>query len=415
MTSILKIGAVDEKTFPVDKQKFLELYHAGMAPGLQSKLMFRDEASWRSFEPVPGNPVKDLQQFLKDTGFMPKANVDGVFGYATQAATRLFQEYIRSVEGDTTIGTPDGVVGPKTWGYVETWKKNKAGKKDFVCDWGRISAQKPTAEFKKWMKLLRSAKTHFSKVKQTHPILQLVEQFNRPTDTKKVADWDTDAKTIHLIGIRRSHEQTIAGRRRENDDLFVLLLNGQVFKFWGSTDPSPDMADRPDIPFLVESQHEYRFGWHKLGHAAKIYQALRPAGPGVLVFRDKDLDRALTDTDIKRGLDPAPNTTINIHWSGIGSANFSAGCQVIAGNAYVNHLGKLIDCAPFAARNQNDLLTRKTRGAYNVFADLILTYAPPGVQTIRYILGRDETFKNFKGWDDSFIATDVEQLRRGGI
>ncbi|MCB0532672.1 MAG: peptidoglycan-binding protein [Lewinellaceae bacterium] len=415
MATILKIGNVDENALPADRHKFLELYHAGMAPGLQSKLMFRDEATWRSFEPVPGRKIKELQLFLKKTGFMPKAAVDGVFGYATQAATRLFQEYIRSVDGQKDIGTPDGVVGPLTWSFVDAWQKDKARKKSYVCDWGSTNYRKSTPEFRKWTKLLSAAKKHFSKIKNEHPILQLVEQFDRPTDTQKVSEWDTRSKTIHLIGIRCGEDERISGTRRENNDLFVLLINGQVFKFWGSTDPSPNMADRADLPFLVESQHEYRFGWHKLSHATKIYQALRPAGPGVLVFRDKDFDRSLTTADVKRGLDPSPNTTINIHWSGIGTTNFSAGCQVIAGNAYINPDGKLIDCSHFAARNQNDLLTRRTRGAYNVFTDLILTYAPPGVQTIRYMLGRDETFQNFKGWDESFIAEDVKQLRKGGF
>ncbi|MCB9332882.1 MAG: hypothetical protein H6574_17570 [Lewinellaceae bacterium] len=59
---------------------------------------------------------------------MPKAAVDGVFGYATQAATRLFQEYIRSVDGQKDIGTPDGVVGPLTWSFVDAWQKDKARK-----------------------------------------------------------------------------------------------------------------------------------------------------------------------------------------------------------------------------------------------------------------------------------------------
>jgi hypothetical protein len=345
---------------------------------------------------------------------MPKSNVDGVFGYATQAATRLFQEYIRTVEGHPEIGTPDGIVGPKTWSYIEAWEKEKKRKRNFVCDWGRSNYRKSSPEFKKWMKLLRAAKRHFTKLKKTHPILRQVEAFDRPSDTKTVSKWDVRYKTIHLIGIRRSEDEKITGSRRENDDLFVLLINGQVFKFWGSTDPSPNMAERSDIPFLVESQHEYRFGWHKISHAGKIYQALRPAGPGVLVFRDRDADRALTDADLKKGLDKTPNTTINIHWSGIGRTNFSAGCQVIAGNSYVNHKGETIDCSKFAAVNQGDLVNKKTRGAYNIFTDLILTYAPPGVQTIRYTLGRDETFKNFKGWSDSFISKEVEQLRRGG-
>ncbi len=408
MATILKLGTFDEGAAPADKKKFLALYHSGMAETLQNKLQFRDESIWRSFSPVPGHSVQELQTFLKTAGFMPKSNLDGVFGYGTQAATRLFQEYIRSVLGEASIGAPDGVVGPKTWGFIKNWKKG------VVCDWGKTNPGKGTPEFKKWIKLIGAAKKHFTTIRDQHPILQLVEKFDRPTDTKKVTDWDVNPKTIHLIGIRRMQEQLIRGRRRENDDLFILLINGQVFKFWGSTDPSPDMAQRADIPFLVESQHEYQFGWHKLSDSNKIYQALRPAGPGVLVFRDKDRDRALTETEIAQGLDPSPNTTINIHWSGIGHANFSAGCQVLAGNSYVNHIGDTIDCTAFAAPNQGGLQSGKTRGAYNIFTDLILSYAPEGTHTLRYLLGRDETFQNFAGWGEDFVASDVERMRRGG-
>ncbi len=409
MTTILKLGSVDQNADFPGKKAFLEPYHAGMAPALQNRLQFRDEATWRDFSPVPDNEVRELQTFLKKAGFMPKAKLDGVFGYATQASTRLFQEYIRTVIGDTSIGVPDGVVGPKTWGFAQQWKKGA------VCEWAKFTPSKSSPEFKKWIKLLSAAKKHFTKVRDTQPILKLVEQFDRPTDTIKVRDWIVDGKTIHLIGIRREQEALLTGVRRANDDLFILLINGMVFKFWGSTDPSPDMADRADIPFLVESQHEYRFSWHKMSEANKVYQALRPAGPGVLVFRDANRDRALTDTDIARGLDAKPNTTINIHWSGIGSANFSAGCQVLAGNGYMNHRGETIDCSAFAALNQRSLGKGKTRGAYNLFADLVLSYAPEGVQTLRYLLGRDETFQNFKNWDEAFVATDVDKLRRSGL
>lgn len=412
----LKLGIVDQNSMPANKKQFLSSFHSGMADSLQQLQQFRDESTWRPFTQMSGNSVRDLQQFLKDAGFMPKATMDGIFGYSTQSAVRLFQEYLRSIEGDATIGVPDGIVGPNTWAHIETWKKNKkAENPEFVCQWGQISSQKPTPEFSKWIDLLNQAKNHFISVKDSHPIVKLVENYNRPTDTKKVGDWDTSPNTIHLIGIRRNQEKAVQNQR-ENDDLFILLINGMVFKFWGSTDPNPGMSDRSEIPFLVESQHEYQFGWHKLSDMNKVYQALRPASAGVLVFRDKDMDRALTEKDIARGFDPAgPNTTINIHWSGVGSTNFSAGCQVIAGNAYQDHNGVLRNCSSFAARNQGDLANSgKTRGAYNVFADLIISYGPPGVRTIRYMLGRDETFSNFPAWDASFVAADVELMRSGG-
>lgn len=409
MGTILKLGVVDQGAMPADRGAFLQPYHEGMSDALKKKQMFRDEANgvWRSFQPTPGTGVRDLQQFLKDSGFMPKANVDGIFGYATSAAVRLFQEYLRTYEKDATIGVPDGVVGPNTLAHIEKWKTDKAGKKNFVCAWGQSTLKRPAAGFREWITLLKSAKQYYQK--NPHPILQLVNAYALPTDTQKVVEWDIAPDTVHLIGIRRAQET--GALKRENDDLFVLLIRGMVFTFWGSTDPNPGLAERGDIPFLVESQHAYKFGWHKISDNNTIYRALRPAGPGVLVFRDKDHDRGLTDTDIAGGLDKQPNTTINIHWSGIGTTNFSAGCQVIAGKSYLNHLGEKIDCSPFAAVSYGDLANGKTRGAYNVFADLVLTYAPPGVHTLRYTLGRDETLFLSKAMDERMVSAEVDTLK----
>ncbi len=53
-----------------------------------------------------GQPVRDLQQGLKDLGYNP-GPVDGTFGADTEAAVKAFQ-------GDRGL-TVDGVVGPLTW------------------------------------------------------------------------------------------------------------------------------------------------------------------------------------------------------------------------------------------------------------------------------------------------------------
>ena len=407
--SSFSLGSYDSGALPADKSNFFALYHASLSENLKKKLQFRDEGNsvWRDFRETPGTGVRDLQQFLKDAGFMPKANCDGVFGYATQAAVRLFQEYVRTIEGNADIGAPDGSVGPKTLGIIEKWKQERANTDAFVSEWGRSGAQNPSPEFNRWLGLIARAKEFY--LQNPNPIVAHIDQYNRPTDTRKVSDWDTSPDTIHLIGIRAN--ETSGDQKRRNDDLFVLLIKGMVFKFWGSTDPNPDLAERADIPFLVESQHQYQFGWHKVGDEATVYRALRPASSGVLVFRDKNRDRALTEEDVLKGLDPSPNTTINIHWSGIGSYNFSAGCQVIAGKSYLNHQGKLIDCTPHAATSYKELGGTKGRGAYNVFADLVLTYAPPGVHTLAYLLGRDETLSRFDPESQDFVANTVSRMK----
>ncbi len=404
MSSItLRLGKVDQGAIPTDKKGFFARFHAALAPALQSKLSFRDEPDgvWQPFSEVPGTTIKSLQQFLKDAGFLPKANIDGIFGYATQAGVRLFQEYIRTVEGDATIGTPDGVAGPNTIRFMEKWKAEKQGTPDFICKWGQASSQSGSPEFNKWISLLQKAKEQYAAT--PNPILQFSEKYTRPSDTLKIKDWNTSPDAVHLIGIRRN--EGAASAKRQNDDLFVLLIKGMVFKFWGSTDPSQAMTGkRLDEPFLIEGQHVYKFGWHKVSDAQQVYRALRPANHGVLVFRDRNNDNSLTEFDIAKGLDPTPNKIINIHWSGKGELNHSAGCQVIAGQSYSNHEGKVINCTAYASPGYADLKNGKTRGAYNVFTDLVLSYSPEGVQTIAYTLARDESFLLADDIDENTLA-----------
>ncbi len=408
----LKLGNVDTGNMPASKKDFLGRFHEAFTPALQSKLSFRDEADgvWQPFAEIEGSSIRDLQEFLKTAGFMPNGKLDGIYGYATQAAVRLFQEYIRTVEGDLGIGTPDGVAGQNTMSFVEKWKAAKAGTPDFVCKWAQSTSQNGSLEFNKWIGILQQAKQAYAS--KPNPILAFSEAYTKPSDTKKIKDWDTSPESIHLIGIRRNQETSSS--KRENDDVFVLLINGMVFKFWGSTDPNQGMTEgRKDEPFLIEGQHSYRFAWHKISEPKKVYRALKPATIGVLVFRDRDNTNSLTPADIAKGLDTKPNNTINIHWSGKGDTNFSAGCQVIAGLSYYNNEDKLIDCRAFASPGYADLKNGKTRGAYNVFTDLLLSYAPENVKTITYTLARDESFLSIEGFDENTFALLENRMKHG--
>lgn len=411
----LRLGKVDQGHSPDDPSSFLMKFHATLSEALREKLAFRDEGDgrWRKFEEVPGTHVQELQQFLKDSGFMPNAKADGIFGYVTHAAVRLFQEYVRTVDGESDIGTPDGIVGRNTYKFIDKWKNERTGQPEFVCQW---SQPKNKEEFNQWIELLEKAKKHY--LNEPHPILQYLEKKEVKSDTRKIKDWDTSSTNVHLIGIRRNQDaQTV---NRENDDLFVLLINGMVFKFWGSTDPSQSMAynfkrksGRFDEPFLIEGQHLYQFGWHKISDGRRVYRALKPAQHGVMVFRDRDNNDALTEDDIIKGLDDQPNFSINIHWSGKGHTNYSAGCQVIAGSSYINPSGEVIDCGAFASPGYADLSRGKTRGAYNVLTDLLLNYSPPGIYTLQYMLSRDETFFLSDDIDDQKIETWINSMKNG--
>ncbi|TXE07831.1 hypothetical protein ES711_10390 [Gelidibacter salicanalis] len=408
--AVLNLGHCDAGKIPTIREDFLKPYH--MDGLLVGKVSFRDDdrTQWRSFREGPGTDVLRLQQFLFKAGFMPRCVFDGVFGYVTQAAVRLFQEYIRTMEGVIDM-VPDGIVGSITLSHVERWRaENK------VSEWGSVTSNNPSDRYKEWMSLLDQAKHYYTA--NPGPILKLLNSLTNTYSSKKPSEWEFHKDQIHLIGIRRKQTQSTV--KRDNDDLFVLLINGMVFTFWGSTDASVAMANRGDEPFLIEGQHLYRFGWHKISEENKIYRALKPANPnGVIVVRDWDGDNAYTDNDIlvKNSYgtlqELSVNPSINIHWSGIGTTNFSAGCQVIAGKSYLNHKNELQDCSNFASSSYSGLTesNKKTKGAYNVLTDLILCYAPQGINHIYYTLGREESLNLSASFGGQYALNTLNKLQ----
>jgi len=403
MQTTLTLGNYDEEVAESDIKAILNLYHedlikeAGSGEVLNAaksgkKMRHGDRFEWMDIKAVAGNPVKTLQAFLVRAGIMhPTSNMDGIFAYATQAGVRLFQEYVRVYENRNII--PNGNVDDATWKIMQEWQK--AGKT--AGNWPR---GKQSEEYKKWMGMLNKAKEHYQQ--EPHPILDKVHEridgfreSNQAVDTFKVQDWTFNEDDIHLIGIRRKEEEE--GDRRKNDDLFVLLINGMVFKFWGSTDPNQDIGKRKNKAFLTEGQHKFRFGWHNINKESgrKLYQGLEPYSGGVLVFRDQG-DKKLTEEDIEAGVEKAPNQSINIHWTGEGrgfSGTWSEGCQVIAGGSYIDPLGEEQDCSAFTDVRQSKLNGIDiTKGAYNLFCDLLLVYPVKRVDYLLYSMGRDETF-----------------------
>ncbi|MFT4762511.1 MAG: hypothetical protein ACI9XO_003204 [Paraglaciecola sp.] len=401
----LKLGIADDGNQPQNVKKYLESIHATLDSALQNKAQFRDESQWRSMRTIPGNSIKEFQQFLMDAGFLLPETPDGIYGYRTRAGARLFQEYVRSVEGLEAIGAPDGVVGPNTRKHIKRWKD--AGQ---VSDWGKSSVENQSIEFSRWMDILRDM--HEGLKKQSNPILDMVNTYSEKSDTLLIEEWSFNDEDIHFIGIRRNYD--IKESKRGNDDIFILLINGMVFKFWGSCDPNPE-SSRADEPYLVEGQHLYKLGWHKMSNRNKAYMALKPLTVGPLVYRDRTGADALTEANVKAGL-TGPNNTINIHWSGIGSSNFSAGCQVIAGASYINHKDEVIDCSKFASPSYAGMkkkagVPRKTKGAYNLLADLVAVYRPKEQNTIRYTLGRDSNLNMTADFDMKYAETLLNRMQ----
>ncbi len=412
--STLFLGSCDTGKIPVDRKKFLSPYHKD---GLTaSAVTFRDDdrTTWRSFREESSDEVSKLQHFFFKAGFMPRGVIDGIFDYVTQSAARLFQEYIRTMdpEGDKTI-VPDGIVGNGSMAHVQRWQNQ--GK---VAEWGKATASNPTQEYSNWINLLKEAKEHYKN--NPGPIMQAVNALDKTYSTIKVNDWNFTTDEIHLIGIRRK-QGAAAAVKRSNDDFFILLVNGMVFKFWGSTDPSRNMVNRNlNAPSLVEGQHKYRFGWHKVSEEQKIYRALKPYNPaGVIILRDLDKDNALTphDLTVKGSNSLEVNNSINIHWSGMGISNWSAGCQVIAGKNYINNQNQLVDCSAFASSGYSQLNTssKKTKGAYNVLADLIVCYSKPGVDHVLYTLGREESLNLDSNFGANYVAKALNKMNPASL
>ncbi len=379
------LGSCDTGKIPSDRKSFLKPFHWVGGAFTNHTVSFRDEDrnAWRRFREVPEGRVKEIQTFLLNAGFMPRANKDGIYGYVTQASVRLFQEYVRTIEGISDV-KPDGIVGAGTWGHIKRWQNENK-----VSEWGQSSSANGSDEYNKWMALLNKSKTHYQQ--NPSPIINQVNRYKKDSQTLKVNEWKFDPNDIHLIGIRHGQFDYIDDVG--NYDIFLLLIRGMVFKFWGSTVPSKKHSKRHDKPFLVEGQHKYRFGWHMISKEDKVYRALKPWPKGVVVLRLKEGDNNLSEDRQADRLDPDPNISINIHWSGLGISNWSAGCMVMAGKSYINNRNEVIDCSKFAARVYSDLSgernKRKTKGAYNLFADLVLAYAPQGVDHLYFTLGRD--------------------------
>ncbi|MEK7727524.1 MAG: hypothetical protein AAB354_03875, partial [candidate division KSB1 bacterium] len=254
------------------------------------------------------------------------------------------------------------------------------------AEWANFSATKPSAEYAKWMKLLGLVKQKY--VAAPSKMLQMVNQFTRPSDTIKPADWDFNPNKIHLVGVRR-HEAKPG--ERVFDDVFILLIQGMTFKFYGSTEPGA--TDNPKgAPFLAQGQHHFRFAWHKLSDHNRVYHALKPLNHGVLSVRSRDF--MLTDADLATGLEC--NNSINIHWGGEGMGvigAWSEGCQVMVGKGYLNHNEKPINCSSYAAPNyaklgkvENGIY--QTKGAYTMLGDLVaaLSGAERDDNVLRYML-----------------------------
>src|SRR5262245_57792658 len=152
-TAMITLGTYDSDVQRAALDEYIE--HAKKLTGVESwenRLRGEKDGEWEDFRELSGSAmtVAGAQRFLKDVGFFPFGKDDGICGYRTASAIRLFQEYVRTVEGDAQIGYPDGAMGPNTIARANRWKANHQ-----KADWTGVTAANPSQEYAKWMSLLR--------------------------------------------------------------------------------------------------------------------------------------------------------------------------------------------------------------------------------------------------------------------
>ena len=374
---MIQLGAFDDGVAVDVRDAYIKEIEAIARVSLKDVVPGPDRIAFAQHTPDSQQPmtVVATQKALTQVGFFPGGKADGICGYRTVSAIRLFQEYVRAVEQLSSV--PDGRFDPQSQQHLQRWVTRGLRPEWTPTVDGWRSGTLGDTEYTAWLGLLAQVKARYL----TSPtrMLQMVNASTAPSDTRKVANWDVSPAGIHLIGVRREEASL------KFDDIFVVLIKGLVYKFQGTTEPGAATDSTKGAPFLVQGQHDYHFGWHK-----KTYLALRPQNKGVLIVRSKG-DMRLDDADLANGLQV--EGTINVHWGGLGLKRdvntWSEGCQVINGTAYVNPNDALVNCAAFAATNNDEIAKNpsKTRGAYNVLLDLVTALGSDlASPTVKYTL-----------------------------
>ena len=97
---MILLGSFDGSVTQADRDAYLR-QAAAIAGGRGDQAAAgSDRLSFAQHAPEPQQKmtVAEMQQALNTIGFFPGGKVDGICGYRTRAAMRLFQEYVRSVE-----------------------------------------------------------------------------------------------------------------------------------------------------------------------------------------------------------------------------------------------------------------------------------------------------------------------------
>jgi peptidoglycan hydrolase-like protein with peptidoglycan-binding domain len=242
-----------------------------------------------------GSAVQDLQTRLLSAGFNP-GPVDGIFGYGTEGAVKSFQ----SSRGLTV----DGIVGPQTWGALDS----------------APGTSRPTVP------PVSSTPVGGAGLSLQHILAAM---------TRKRYIIYTEPYRLNIVGVRN-----MSGEPNRFDDSINVFYKDSAGKWVhkenpGTTDPGVYYLLNPmnvsGTAIVVPGQYADS---HQLGLHRGQYTALVQKGP-VTIVRDPNKDDRL---DFTTGTPVSGVYGINIHRATSSGAStvvnkYSAGCQVFANSS----------------------------------------------------------------------------------
>ena len=256
-----------------------------------------------------------------------------------------------------------------------------------------------------WLKRLKTLKVRLQE--QPGPEHTMVTEFGTASDTRKLADWNFDKPgEAHLIAIRKLPLIPRVFDARKDDALFVLLVDGKSYVFYGFTGHfdatlEGSSRDRNKTGFIAEGQHKYRI------ENSGSERLLIPYEDGVLLFQDRDKNRELSARDIRAGLYPEPIESANILWHPVGNNNTLTGIQFISEGSYMDPYDEIVSNAAIA-NAAGGATNSVSVNAYDTFVDRI--WGNPA---------RDSLFYTVVDWSDfdkdakEEITKTMNRLRKG--
>ena len=160
---MIQLGSFDKIVTLADREAYLRQAAGDLRCPWHEAAEGSDKLSFSPFAPEQKQTmtVSDMQAALTTIGFFPGGKVDGICGYRTRAAMRLFQEYVRSVEKLPSV--PDGRFGPSTEEHLQRWTRGGV-----VSTWAPTIEQWRSGtlgqtEYTDWLSLLGKVKEKYSR------------------------------------------------------------------------------------------------------------------------------------------------------------------------------------------------------------------------------------------------------------